>query len=149
MLGTQKSEVGWYNCSVLEGKALELVEQLLCHKSNYIGMNKADIERDLADGSLRIYMIDDGEFEAWWMCRVVNSGSNGLRELIIHGLIGTGVFRNAKKILDAWIDLAEFHDCQFIWAQTSEPAVARVLEHNRFLPLTQTFVFGVPNGRKQ
>lgn len=138
----------WYNSNVLEDGALELAKYIITHKTNYVGKNLAHIADALSKGDLRFFFVEE-PCNVWFATTITKDGQTGIKELNILGLYGKGVFKYKKEILSLWIEMAKYNDCQFIWTQTSEKAVARILKSVKFLPLTETFVFSVPLGRKQ
>lgn len=144
----QQSEFYVYNFPGLEGRALEIAEELVRHKTNYYGLTVQHIADAITAGKIVIYIIDDPDLDVWFATRV-DLGETGVKELIILAVKGKGVFKHGQRLLETWYRIAEHNDCQFIWTQTSEPGVARVLKKFKFLPLSQSFVHATPLGRKQ
>lgn len=140
-------EFYWYNKPTLEGRALELVEELLAHKTNYVGLTKKHVEAAIAKGEIVICLIEEDGLDVWFVTKVITN-ETGIRELLILAVKGTGVFKFGDRLLKAWIEIAAHHGCQFIYTQTSEPAVGRILKKFKFMPLSESFVYSVPLGKR-
>lgn len=141
-------EFYWYNKPTLEGKALDLVEEIIRHKTNYVGLTKLHIEAAIATGEIIICVIEEEGLDVWFATKVITNDT-GVKELIILAVKGTGVFKFGSRLLAAWYEIAQHHGCQFIWTQTSDPAVGRVLEKYKFMPLSMSYVHSVPLGKRQ
>lgn len=137
-----------YNFPGLRDRAFELAEELVRHKSNYIGATMQNIADEIAAGRIVIYIIDEDGLDVWFATKV-EQNSTGVRELVILALKGTGVFKHGAKLLSTWYEIAKHNNCQFLWTQTSEPGVARVLRKFKFMPVSETYVHAVPDGKQR